>query len=109
MALPCDIFIRDNQMGRDEHSHFAHCRKEIEALRKMLRELTREHGCRRVDACYDDWFSYSHIERRLMMVYFPRCFMKEILSEIPRQNRTLIQDIEFLRRVEMWFMKDREE
>jgi hypothetical protein len=116
--LPCDYFLRGGDYrwpvpvtrnDRDAGRKF-----ELEGLVRVIRKYESVFGIEHPDHCYEE-FKWDepddgrYVERLMRYRYLPADFLEFYLMDVCPRDRTVMLDLELLRRVHRWYMTDVEE
>jgi hypothetical protein len=116
--LPCDIFVyQAPYRWRSGHPGFFGLRLEHErkSLARLIRQCEAGHGIQHVDnfPSYEEIVFHGpghfYINQLVMRFPLPGDFVEYIMTNIPDDERSYGKDLEFLRRVNRWYMRDVEE
>ena len=72
----------------------------------MIRKIEKEHGILHADESYDEGFSEDFLTSVMRFHIIPSNFMEIVLEEVPRSERSIAKDLEFLCRVYRRYRKD---
>jgi hypothetical protein len=112
MALPCDIFLAEMRpwrfLGRVER-----IKEEIGRLQRLIRETEAIHGIIIPDESYEDKIVYYgdkfDVARHMRRNIYPGDLMEEMMLWIRICDRNMAMDVELMRRMVVWYMRDVEE
>ena len=117
--LPCDYFLRggDYRWPAWNNDKVAGRKSELEGMVRVIRKYESVFGVEHLDHCYeafawdrgDEDDEGCYLDDLFRRHYLPADFVEEYLWDVCPRQRTVVMDLELLRRVHRWYIPDVEE